>query len=153
MHTELTNHYRFATSVARCYLDSPEDVYDAVQTAMLKALQAPTDVQDWRKWIAKIVRNTCFDMRKRHYRKCEVVDICDVDRADHRQCVSVVIERETIAELRKAIGERNWQVVMLFQSGYSYEEIGVMLGKNANATKQMATRAKEAAQRLRAASG
>jgi RNA polymerase sigma factor (sigma-70 family) len=137
------------TAIATRILDSTVDADDVVQQARLRFSTA-TNVEDARRWLTTVVTRLCIDqLRKRHTRDT-AERVAPVD--------SVVIDPEADVLLAERIGAA-MQIVLdtlapteraafvlhdLF--GYSFDEVGAILGRSETGVRQLASRARRKVQ-------
>lgn len=136
----LTARYRRAYRVAWRYLRTPDDVDDAVQDAMLKALTYwNTEVRNIDAWFNSVVYSVCIDALRSQKRRLDPDELDAANDVAERQ-VDAASLQETIDELQKILTENQWQILTMRADGYSFEEIGAIHGIATNAAKAVAFR-------------
>lgn len=140
----IARHQKTAYNVALRMMKNEEDAKDATQEALIKAFKSIRSFRGdsgFSTWLYRILVNTCKDeLRKRrgnvvsleHGRQTEA-GYEAIELADESFAPEVVLEnrgiRQTINDAIRALPEQNRTAVVLRDiQGYSYEDIGVMLG-------------------------
>jgi RNA polymerase sigma factor (sigma-70 family) len=150
---EFDRHRTHLRAVAYRMLGSLHEADDAVQESWIRLSRADTsDVENLRGWLTTVTGRVCLDMLRargsRHEQPLDVVVpdpiVSPVDGVDPEQeallaesvglALHVVLETLTPAE----------RVAFVLHDMFAvpFDDIGVMLGRSANATKQLASRAR-----------
>lgn len=141
-------------------LGNSEDAHDAVQQTLIQAYQSLPDLRQpekFRSWLFKIVRNKCFDLRRKagpdQFSETSLTGKTagrqSFDLADQAPLPAEIVERhETRRIIRQAITElpeQQRQVAALrYATDLTFQEIGETLGLNENTVKTHFQRAKTA---------
>lgn len=140
----IERHQRTAYNVALRMMGNEEDAKDATQEALIKAFRAIKTFREesgFSTWLYRIVMNTCKDELKK--RKGNVLSLdtgketkegfARIELADESFSPEVVLEKSSAIKMINAailaLPEQNRTAVVLRDvQGYSYEDIGDLLG-------------------------
>jgi RNA polymerase sigma factor (sigma-70 family) len=150
-------HRPYLLGVAFRMLGSVQEAEDAVQEAWLRLSRAdPIGVENLRGWLTTVIGRVCLDMlRSRASRREQSLD---VHLPDPIVSAAGGIEPEQEALLAESVGVALYVVletlapaerlafVLHDAFAVSFEEIGAILGRTANAAKQLASRARRRVQ-------
>lgn len=151
-------HLDAAYTLARYLLRDEDDARDAVQDAFLRALTYFRSFRgdDARAWVMAIVRNTCHSHRQRRGRAALTTPFEDeahspVDEGDDA-AVAPLIQQIPAGSVRDAVQRLPMEfrevVILREVHGYSYKEIGAIVGVPIGTVMSRLARARE---RLRVA--
>jgi RNA polymerase sigma-70 factor (ECF subfamily) len=155
--TTVLPHLDAAYMLARYLLRDDEEARDVVQDACLRAVRHFASFRggDARAWLLAIVRNTCHDhLRHQHAASMTTPfqDELHSPEADDESVGSLLVQRVSPAAVRTAVDElavEFREVVILREvHGYSYKEIGAIIGVPVGTVMSRLARAR---QRLREA--
>jgi RNA polymerase sigma-70 factor (ECF subfamily) len=130
-------HLDAAYTLARYLLRDEDEARDAVQDAYLRALTYFQGFRggDGRAWILAIVRNTCHTRHQRSRTAPITTSFEDeqhTPEATDDSAISADAERIPVESVREAVEQLPWdfrEVVILREvHGYSYKEIGQVVG-------------------------
>lgn len=135
--------YRDLYRYALCVLGHPQDAEDAVGEAVMSAyknLRKLRNAEAFQSWIFTILSNTC---KKRMRQKAKEVHNSEEELWE--RLASEELDRAEAMDVRRAfyvLSEEERMVVGLsIFGGYNSQEIGRMLGKNANTIRSRRSRA------------
>jgi RNA polymerase sigma-70 factor (ECF subfamily) len=154
---QFEEHRRHLRGVAFRMLGSVHEADDAVQEAWIRLSRSDTSgVQNLRGWLTTVTGRVCLDiLRSRASRREEPLDwhvpdpiVSRADSADPEQeallaesvGVALYVVLETLAPAERLA------FVLHDMFAVPFEEIGTMLGRSTNATKQLASRARRRVQ-------
>jgi RNA polymerase sigma-70 factor, ECF subfamily len=127
--------------------DSP-DVGDAVQETLIRALERLHQCRDDERfpaWVTRIARNVCWDLMKSAWRsrvRLGTASECATPDPEHARGLEL---RRMLAELP---AERRLVLVLRFVYGYSFDEIGAVIGTDSEAARSRVRRALGQARKL-----
>ena len=155
----IERYQKTAYNVALRMMHNEEDAKDATQDALIKAYKSIKTFRGesgFSTWLYRIVVNTCKDeLRKR---RGNVISLEQgrrtdtgyeaIELADETFAPEVVLEnrsmRQTINEAIRSLPEQNRMAIVLRDvQGYSYEDIGTLLGCPAGTVKSRINRGRQ----------
>src|SRR5919201_705695 len=146
-------HHRYVLDVAYRMLGSLTEAEDAVQEAFARLVRTgPAGIDDVRGWLVVVVTRLCLDQLRSSRSKREssvgawlpepVIENDLADPADRitlddsvRMAMLVVLERLTPAE--------RGSFVLHDVFGFSFEDVGKILGRSVDGSRQLASRARK----------
>lgn len=148
----MRSHRRLLYFIATRYLDTQEDVDDAVQVAMWKAWRylPAYRVGHFSAWLCTIARNTCKDMlRRRHARPLDVpLDAIAGMTARDGDPECAAMQQEAISELIDTIMSlvpvHSTVVLLVDIHGLEYDEAAGVLGAPLGTIKSRLSRGRAA---------
>lgn len=137
---QLPQQYNRAHRIAYNFTGNHDDAADLVQTSMLKAWRNRgryPNIENFDAWFNTVVRNTCRDYTRSNRRVPELVKPIETDIVADDPFVGIE-RQQLITTIQQHLAPSQWQILLMFYTGYSYQEIADHMQTTVATVKTMA---------------
>ena len=123
-------HEQYMYKIAGCYLDSEEDIADAIQNTILKCFEKMDSIKNKRyekTWMTRVLINECMDILRQKKRMLPYENLIETEYED------TGLKQYEWQELLDKIDEK-YRVILIMHycQGFKVTEISRILGLNPN---------------------